>query len=237
MNGQPAIKSSGRAAAIAVALLSALAICGAAFLAGDPAVPFANYFGAIPPVRATLIVVVLAALAHWLLRSMNAFHVLRAGRPYVGLAVAVTAGMTLAVPTVVADMVWNFPRDINVAPPQAFLFYPLMGYVAETVFHLAPLTAVLLVARAAAGACSDRAVRFAILLAAAVEPVFQAWGAFGADTVAALDIFMLAHLYLFGIILLAVYRRYGFVTAFVLRLAYYLVWHILWGVGRLSLLY
>ncbi len=237
MSGQPGIASSNRASVAAVAILSALALCGAALLAGDPAVPFANYFGAIPPVPATLIVVAVAALAHWLLRSMGAFRVWGSSRRRSGLVLAVAAGAALALPTVVADLIWAFPRDINVAPPQAFLFYPLMGYVAETAFHLVPLTAVLLLVRAVTGKCSNRAVWIAILLAAAVEPVFQASGVFGTDSVAALDIFMLVHLYLFGIILLAVYRRHDFVTAYLLRLAYYLVWHILWGVGRLSVVY
>lgn len=221
-----------------IAVFSACAVIAAALLAGDPAVPFASFFGPIPPVTATLIVVAVAAAAHIALRALDAFCLLRTGTLYRGLVAAALAAPVLAVPTIIADLTWKFPPGINVAPPQAFLFYPLMGYVAETAFHLVPLSLVLLAARLATGARpSGRIVWVAIGVAALVEPVFQASGIFGTGSVVALEIFMLVHLTLFSIVLLALYRRYGFVTAFAFRLVYYLVWHILWGTARLQILF
>jgi hypothetical protein len=221
-----------------VVVFSACALIAATALAGDPAVPFAIFFGPIPPVTATLIVVVVAAAAHVALRALDAFCLLRAGTLYRGICVATLTAPVLAVPTIIADLTWKFPPGINIAPPQAFLFYPLMGYVAETAFHLVPLSLVLLAARLVTGARpSGRIVWVAIGVAALVEPVFQASGIFGTGSVVALEIFMLAHLTLFSVVLLALYRRYGFVTAFAFRLVYYLVWHILWGTARLQILF
>jgi hypothetical protein len=221
-----------------IAVFSACAVAAAAMLAGDPAVPFASFFGPIPPVMAALIVVAVAAAAHIVLRALGAFYLFRVETPRRGLVLAALAAPVLAVPTIIADLTWNFPPGINVAPPQAFLFYPLMGYVAETAFHLVPLSLVLLAARLVTGARpSGRIVWAAIAVAAVVEPVFQASGIFGTGSVAALEIFMLAHLMAFSVVLLALYRRYGFVTAFAFRLVYYLVWHILWGTARLQILF
>ncbi|WP_193177908.1 hypothetical protein [Oricola nitratireducens] len=230
--------SRNRLDLVVIAVFSICAVVAAAALAGDPAVPFANFFGPIPPVTATLIVVAVAAVAHIALRALDAFHPLRAGTLHRGFVVAALAAPVLAVPTVIADLTWKFPPGINVAPPQAFLFYPLMGYVAETAFHLVPLSLVLLAARLVTGARpSGRIVWVAIGVAALVEPVFQASGIFGTGSVVALEIFMLAHLTLFSIVLLVLYRRYGFVTAFAFRIVYYLVWHILWGTARLQILF
>jgi hypothetical protein len=169
---------------------------------------------------------------------LGAFHLFRVETLRRGLVVAALAAPVLAVPTIIADLAWKFPAGINVAPPQAFLFYPLMGYVAETAFHLVPLSLVLMAAcLATRSRPSNRIVWAAIAVAALVEPAFQASGIFGTGAVVALSIFMLVHLTLFSIVLLALYRRYGFVTAFAFRLVYYLVWHILWGTARLQILF
>lgn len=238
MSALPEPTSRNRLDIAVITVFTACAIVAAVLLAGDPAVPFARFFGPVPPVTATLIVVAVAAAAHIALRALDAFYLLRTGTLYRGFVVAVLAAPVLAVPTIIADLTWKFPPGINVAPPQAFLFYPLMGYVAETAFHLVPLSFVLLAARLVTGARpSNRIVWVAIAAAALVEPAFQASGAFGAGSVVALEIFMLMHLTLFSIVLLALYRRYGFVTAFAFRLVYYLVWHLLWGTARLQILF
>lgn len=238
MSDQSPVVSPRRLGIAVVAALSGLALGIAAILSGVPDMPFGNYFGPIRPFVATLIVVAVAALAHWVLMLSGAFSVIRTARLRRGLAIACVAGPLFAVPTILADVAFRFPADINAPFPGALLFYPLMGYVAETAFHLVPLAVLLLLARAVAGQWPGRGlVRLALVIVALVEPLAQASGTFNAATPAALDYFMLVHLTVFSLALLALYRRYGFLTAFAFRLAYYLVWHILWGVIRLSVVY
>ena len=45
------------------------------------------------------------------------------------------------------------------------------------------------------------------------------------------------HLFVFGMIQLSLFKRYGFVAMYTCRLAYYAVWHIIWGYLRLQLLF
>jgi hypothetical protein len=49
--------------------------------------------------------------------------------------------------------------------------------------------------------------------------------------------FVGAHVWLINIAQLLVFRRYGFVPMYSLRLAYYLIWHIIWGHARLRLMF
>lgn len=225
-------------AAATVAAVSALALVAATLLSAAPDMPFANYFGAIQPVTATLIVVVTAAAAHWILQSKSAFAVIRPEYLWRGLVVACAVGPLFAVPTVIADIALRFPVDINAPLPGALLFYPLMGYVAETAFHLVPLALLVVSVRLVTGQPPRGGILCAVLVAVAlVEPIVQASGTFNAATPGLLDVFVLVHLTAFSLVLLTLYRRYGFLAAFAFRLAYYLVWHIVWGWARLQFLF
>jgi hypothetical protein len=53
-------------------------------------------------------------------------------------------GALFALATVVLDLQVVFPADLNVALPAALLFYPAIGFVVEVVFHLLPLSVLLL---------------------------------------------------------------------------------------------
>jgi hypothetical protein len=228
------LTASSRPAVPAVLALSAFCLAAAGFLSGSPAVPFSRFFGSVHPVLATVMVVLLAIVAHILLRGLGGFAVIRPDGNRRGLLVALSLGPLFAIPTVLADVFLGFPEDINAPMPQALLFYPLMGYVAETAFHLLPLALLLIAARLFTKTPPIRAL---ILAVALVEPMFQASDAFGVETASALDIFMIVHLTLFSIVLLQLYRRFDFITAFAFRLGYYLVWHILWGMARLTILF
>ena len=37
------------------------------------------------------------------------------------------------------DAVFTFSEDINLLPPKSLLFYPMIGFVVEIVFHVVPL--------------------------------------------------------------------------------------------------
>jgi hypothetical protein len=233
------IKKAATRFPVAVVVAFSLAAMGlAVLLAGSPAVPFARFFGAIDPVPATGIVVLAAAAAHWHLQSRGVFYLFRPGRARRGLYFAAILAPLFAVPTILADILIGFPRDINAPVPEALLFYPLMGYVAETAFHLVPLSVLVVLAQIVSrGKPGHRSIWTVIGVVALVEPVFQVSGTFGVDSVWSLDVYVLIHLTVFSIVLLELYRRFDFVTAFAFRLAYYLCWHIIWGVMRLQLLF
>jgi len=77
----------------------------------------------------------------------------------------------------------------------------------------------------------------AILLTALVEPVYQM--VFGAKVNGWTWFVVLTgvHVMLFNLVQLFLFRRYDFVTMYGMRLMYYLLWHIVWGMVRLNVLF
>jgi len=128
------------------------------------------------------------------------------------------------------DLTAGFPRDTNVAWPAAWLLYPAILVVAESIFHLLPLAGLMALtgARLRGRAIDRRALAF-MLPTAALEPVAQV--ALGS----ALPGFTAVHVYLIGLVQLSLLRRYGYLPMLWFRLCYYLLWHILWGAARLEL--
>lgn len=202
--------------------LAALAVSLAAPLMPDA--PFASYFGPLPAPLAMVIVTGLGLIA---VRRLHALGWTPTRRPpprrLLGLA---ALGAALALPTVALDIALPFPADINAPLPEALAFYPAIGVVAETVFHLLPFALISLIA-------PGRPER-AIVAGALVEPVFQVAAGGGPVLQNAI---MAAILFGFGLVQMNALHRHGFAAAYVLRIGYYLVWHIAWGAARLTLLF
>jgi hypothetical protein len=45
------------------------------------------------------------------------------------------------------------------------------------------------------------------------------------------------HVFVINLLMLIMFKRYGFVTLLSFRLFYYIIWHIAWGSIRLSVLF
>lgn len=147
------------------------------------------------------------------------------------------AAFGFAVLAVSADAAIGFSQDMNTPWPRSVLFYPAIALVAEVVFHLVPLALLL----AASGwrfveDRGDRRVWLAVATIASVEAVFQVLDALG-GTEPIIAVFVGPHLFAIGVYELTALRRFGFVAIAAFRLAYYLLWHIVWGDLRLTLLF
>lgn len=199
---------------------------------------FARFLGDLHPVLAVAIATALGAAALAALARIADFRPAAAPgarRTFVPVAVVTTA---FAFAMIGADLVWRFPVDINIALPQALLLYPVMGLIAEAVFHLVPLAVLLgaaaLLLRRRPG---RQVIWLAMLPVALVEPVFQVSADLFEPPVAPLSVFVVVHLTAFSLIQLEVLRRYGFLALFGMRMVYYAWWHLAWGYARLELLF
>lgn len=113
-----------------------------------------------------------------------------------------------------------------------------MAYVVEICFHVAPLALLLVIlGRLFRTLDSNRLVWICIFIAASLEPVFQLRLGFSRKLLSGLAVFVGVHIFAFNLFELYVFRRYGFVSMYSFRLAYYLSWHIVWGSLRLQLLF
>jgi hypothetical protein len=197
---------------------------------------FRRYFGETNAILVTIVASVVGAAALWVLRSSHEFVILKGRTTLRGVALSAALATVLGVAIVVADFFIRYPEDTNVPVPQALLFYPAIGFVAEIVFHVLPLALLLLALNPLVGRLGrERVVWLGILLVAVLEPTFPVlfegkaftWGA----------AYTWIHVFAIAFLQLYVFRRFDFVTMYSFRLFYYAYWHILWGVIRLKVLF
>lgn len=187
---------------------------------------FLDYFGAIDARLAVggVAAVGAAALALLWRRGWRVWPA-----QWAGAALWLLAAPLFAALAVGADLMLGFPRDINIPGPWSLLFYPVMGFVAEVVFHAAPLAML----AAVLGERLRRQWRWLIPIAL-IEPAFQVRAALADLNASPLDVFVFGHVLALNLVELELFRRHGFLPAWAFRLSYYLLWHVAWGHWRLS---
>ncbi len=213
------------------AAAAATAGAGLLHLAGS-ASELERYLGSLPP-AATMAAISAAGLGALVFLERRGFW-RRAcdARTARGLAVATVATLPFAAVAIAVDATAGFPQETNVAWPAAWLFYPVIAVAAETVFHLLPLAGVTwLTGIRLRGRTIDGRAMALIVPTAAVEPTAQALLG------SALPAFVMPHVFVFGLVQLALLRRYGYVPMLWFRVCYDLLWHVLWGGARLQLLF
>ena len=130
------------------------------------------------------------------------------------------------------------PEDVNRPFPDSLLFYPTIGFVAEIIFHVLPLTLLLfLLTTLFKGLTFEQLIWPCVFIVALLEPIFQTSFSLSEGYPWTAVIFIALHNFLFNFIQLTLFKQYDFVTMYSFRLVYYLLWHIIWGVIRLQLLF
>ena len=218
---------------VRVLVVSLGAIGAAVALEGSGSNAYAMALGEASPVAATVAACLLGLLSLRILEACGWFR--SAGGTRRGYLVALLLGAVLPIPVLIVDILGGFSQGINVSAPDAFLFYPAIAVVAEFVLHVAPLALVALGATLVSKA-DERARKLAMALAVLPEPILQmVWGA--AYSPAWANAYVGIQLLVFGLLGLALFRRHGFLAVYLYRLAYYAVWHIVWGYMRLGILF
>ncbi len=192
---------------------------------------FARYVGAADPVAVMIVVAALAFLSLASLRS-HGFQIVSGEGVVAGLRFTAAVAPLFALAAIGADLLFRYPRGMNVPAPDAFFFYPAIGFVVEVCLHAVPL-AVLIALFARSGTPSGRTFWLLAIPVALLEAAFQTATA----TTAATAVFSGLQLLAFGLVQLFVFRHFGFMSMYAFRLAYYSLWHIAWGAIRLRWLF
>ena len=197
---------------------------------------FYRFVGNRNPIIVASIIYFLGILLMMYLHTNSGFAIYTPNN-LTGLILACCLGILLAMVMSVFDTFVVLPENMNVAFPQSLLFYPAIGYMAEVVFHLLPLAILLfLLTPLFPDTGYERTIWFSIFLVALVEAVYQAMGLGGQYPVWVL-MYVGCHLFVFNLAQLYLFKRYDFATMYSCRLAYYLIWHIVWGYFRLQFLF
>jgi hypothetical protein len=210
----------------------------------DPTM-FARFIGQTSP---TVVALCVSALGALLLSELVARHNFSIAGPRVGRGVvrSMSLAALFGIVIVVVDLAIVHPADMNVPFPQSLLFYPVIGFMVETLFHVLPLYLLLTGLPVLTGQRRSEAITWvSLILVAFLEPAFQTWSAAsGAPVVGGPHryawralVYDGLHILAINVCQLAMFKQYDFVSMYVLRLVYYGIWHIAWGQARLALLF
>lgn len=123
-----------------------------------------------------------------------------------------------------------FSENINILFPYSIIFYPFIGIIAELFFHMIPIYILLKLFK------KSKINYFIIFIVSLIEPLFQI--IFGLGNNSPLMIMYLGfHIFIFSTIQLIAYKRTGFWSMYMLRIIYYVFWHIIWGHYRLQIIF
>lgn len=159
------------------------------------------------------------------------------GRPR-GFNGAVLAGACFGLLFIPVDLLFKMSPDINVLFPQSLLYYPVLGFIVDVLFHLIPVSLLYFLEGAVLPfpVKKDHRILMACLPCIFAEPVFQ----LGILT-EGYSLFFKSLLFFFltgySICQLFLLVRRGFHFMLLFRYGHYFVWHILWGMIRLKVMF
>jgi hypothetical protein len=199
---------------------------------------FQRFIGEVNPLIAFLVIIGLGFILLSILLYKNWF-VIYGPQNSQGILVAAGLASVFGVVIILVDTKAVFPPTMNVLFPESVLFYPAIGFFAEILFHVLPIT-VLLVALTAIFKQADQQILIwsSILLVSLLEPLYQASNMASSNQYLLWVVFYTGvHIFLLNLCQLLIFKRYDFVSMYIFRLVYYMFWHIGWGYLRLRLLF
>jgi hypothetical protein len=192
---------------------------------------FERFFGSLNPVGVMIGASLIGVFTLGYLQGTSDFAVLGPGSRRDVVSIMSWTVPALAAAAIGADLVLRYPEDANVAMPDALRFYPAIAVFVEIALHAVPIAALV----AVLGMPSGLDVTFwrIAIPVALIEATVQAAYATTLPT----SVFSAVHLLVFGVVQVWIFWRFGFMWTLGFRLAYYLLWHVAWGVARLELLF
>lgn len=215
---------------LSTVILGMTAVVGYSSLA-----PFERFIGKIDPLLVMAGTVLAGCLLLSLLIENGWGKIYQAGKEGIKWRLI---GLTafFALNSVWIDIFLVFPEDINIPWPASLLFYPAIGFFVEILFHLIPFSILLLLSSFFIQENTlEKSIWPVIIIVALLEPTFQIF--FMRDMPIWAQISVWVNLFLFNVFQLYTFKRFHFVWMYVLRLGFYLIWHIIWGVMRLDIFF
>lgn len=218
-----------------LALLTIVVLCGVGLLSNSNSSLFQRFLGGISPFLAIVLSSVLGFLTLSFLLSKGLFAIYK---KYPLKRMLHYSGVTLLFTSIaiLVDLSIVYPTDMNIPFPESLLFYPVIAFLVEMVFHVLPLSVLLFTAMSIFKKIPyAKLLWICILIIAMLEPTYQVIFMVSYPTWSMATVWI--NLFLFNSIQLMAFKNFGFMSMYTLRLLYYLVWHILWGSLRLQLIF
>lgn len=199
---------------------------------------FQRFLGRLNPVIVILFVIFLGFILLSFLLSQGWFAIFEREN-LAGLFRRSSLAALFVFISILVDLKVGFPADMNILFPKSLAFYPAIGFLVEILFHVLPLSILLISLTSIFKNMSyENIIWICVLIVSLLEPIFQTMdmalsNQFPLWAMAAVGL----NLFLFNLSQLFIFKRYDFISMYSFRLVYYLVWHIVWGYIRLKLLF
>jgi len=196
------------------------------------------FIGAVNPFLAASIAILAGFISFYFLLSQKLFVIYKKGSLKEIVRSSVPALLFVSI-TILVDLITVFPKDLNILFPLSLVFYPAMGFFAEILFHIMPLSTLLYILMFVLKNIKRSALIWvSFIIISLLEPAYQA-----APMVLSQHfpiwaiIVVFINLAAFTLYQLYILKRHDFISMYAVRLTYYLVWHIIWGYMRLRIIF
>jgi hypothetical protein len=199
---------------------------------------FQRFIGRIDPLIAAIFIILLGIMLLSFLLSRGWFAIYKKENLQ-GLLRSSGLAAIFGVIMILVDLKIIFPADMNILFPESLLFYPAIGFFVEILFHVLPLSILLISLTSIFKNISyKKIIWICILIVSLLEPIYQTvWmGSLNRYPLWAVA-YLGLHVFLINLFQLLIFRRYDFISMYSFRLVYYLFWHIGWGHIRLKVLF
>ncbi len=197
---------------------------------------FQRFIGRINPLIAFFIVTILGIILFTFLLYRGWFAIYQRENLAVLFRYSSLTAL-FAIISILVDLKVGFPADMNILFPKSLLFYPAIGYLVEILFHILPLTILLISLTTIFKNISYTSILWiCIVIVALLEPSFQVIPMVSSNhfPLWAVAIVWL-NVFAFNLSQLLIFKRFDFVSMYSFRLVYYILWHIGWGYIRLMI--
>ncbi len=199
---------------------------------------FKRFIGGINPIIASFFIILSGVISLTFLLSRGWFAIYKKAN-LKGLIRRSSLAALFVLITILVDLKIVFPADLNVLFPESLLFYPAMGFFVEILFHVLPLSILLIsLTSIFKNISSKNIIWICILIVSLLEPIYQTIPMASSNQYPLWAVaIVLLNLFLFNLSQLLIFKRYDFISMYSFRLVYYLFWHIGWGYIRLNVLF
>ncbi len=198
--------------------------------------PYKRFFGNLNPIAVFILTAFIGFICLVVLIKNSDLNVFNK-RIRKGVCISAIISSVFLVPIIIVDCFAHLPEMINVLPPESLLFYPSIAYVVEIIFHLLPLTLLYVILRRFINTEKIAIIIWiCIVIVSLIEPLFQITFSIGHDPTWKV-LYLFLHIWAINLVSLTLFKHYGFVTMYLFRLFYYILWHIVWGAIRLQLFF
>jgi len=196
---------------------------------------FKRFIGELNPIAAILISGILGGLLLFFLLLKKWFAICKKENLKKAISYSWLVVLFVSV-SIIIDWNITYPKEMNIPFPEALLFYPVIGFFVEVIFHVLPITMLLILTTSIFTKTSvNKLIWISILIVSAFEPTYQV---FFMDFSPIWSMIVLwVNLFLFNLTQLIIFKQFDFVSMFLFRIIYYILWHVIWGYFRLEILF